>query len=125
MSNACSILIAKTIIGDGGSWRGIDDCRALQCFVVLFTSVMTSLMSGSSPSLHLLDPVDGDLGVVLGNVRDRMREPIEESGVRLIWEVGELPTVTPKAILAIPRRKRACGRPRRLDEGPAARAAHL
>ena len=48
-----SILIAKTIIGDGGSWRGIDDCRALQCFVVLFTSVMTSLMSGSSPSLHL------------------------------------------------------------------------
>src|SRR6266403_6259585 len=46
MSNACSILIAKTIIGDGGSWRGIDDCRALQCFVVLFTSVMTSLMSG-------------------------------------------------------------------------------
>src|SRR6266404_8025435 len=53
MSNACSILIAKTIIGDGGSWRGIDDCRALQCFVVLFTSVMTSLMSGSSPSLHL------------------------------------------------------------------------
>ena len=60
--------------------------------------------------------------MVLGNVRDRMREPIEESGVRLIWEVGELPTVTPKAILAIPRRKRACGRPRCLDEGPAARA---
>src|SRR5258706_16458487 len=53
MSNACSILIAKTIIGDGGSWRGIDDCRALQCFVVLFSSVMTSLMSGSSPPLHL------------------------------------------------------------------------
>jgi signal transduction histidine kinase len=51
-----------------------------------------------------LEPVDGDLGVVLGNVRHRMREPIEESGVRLLWEVGELPSVdylTPKAILAI------------------------
>ena len=37
------------------SWRGIDDARVrvLQCRVVLFSSVMTSLMSGSSPSLHL------------------------------------------------------------------------
>ena len=53
-----------------------------------------------------LEPVDGDLGVVLGNVRHRMREPIEESGVRFNWEVGELPSVdylTPKAILAIQR----------------------
>jgi signal transduction histidine kinase len=53
-----------------------------------------------------LEPVDGDLGVVLGNVRHRMREPIEDSGVRFIWEVGELPCVdylTPKAILAIQR----------------------
>jgi signal transduction histidine kinase len=53
-----------------------------------------------------LEPVDGDLGVVLGNVRHRMREPIEESGVRLFWEVGELPSVdylNPRAILAIQR----------------------
>jgi signal transduction histidine kinase len=53
-----------------------------------------------------LEPVDGDLGVVLGNVRHRMREPLEESGVRLVWEVGELPSVdylTPKSILAIQR----------------------
>src|SRR6266576_4212043 len=30
-----------------------NDARRPQCFVVFFSSVMTSLMSGSSPSLHL------------------------------------------------------------------------
>jgi signal transduction histidine kinase len=53
-----------------------------------------------------LGSVDGDLAVVLGNVRHRMREAIEESGVRFVWQVGELPLVdylTPKAILAIQR----------------------
>jgi signal transduction histidine kinase len=53
-----------------------------------------------------LGPVDGDLAVVLGNVRHRMREPIEDSGVRFLWQVGELPSVdylTPRAILAIQR----------------------
>jgi signal transduction histidine kinase len=53
-----------------------------------------------------LSPDDGDLAVVLGNVRHRMREPIEESGVRFVWQVAELPTVnylTPRAILAIQR----------------------
>ena len=53
-----------------------------------------------------LEPVDGDLGVVLGNVRHRMREPIEASGVRFVWQIGDLPrigTLTPKTILAIQR----------------------
>jgi signal transduction histidine kinase len=53
-----------------------------------------------------LSPVDGDLAVVLGNVRHRMREPIEDSGVRFVWQVAELPPVdylTPRAILAIQR----------------------
>jgi signal transduction histidine kinase len=53
-----------------------------------------------------LEPVDGDLGVVLGNVRHRMRSAIEDSGVRLHWQVGELPLVTyltPQAILAVQR----------------------
>jgi signal transduction histidine kinase len=57
-------------------------------------------------AIDSLEPVDGDLGVVLGNVRHRMRETIEESGVRLLWRVGEVPTVdylTPRAILAIQR----------------------
>lgn len=57
-------------------------------------------------AIDSLAPVDGDLGVVLGNVRHRMRETIEDSGVRLSWQVGELPTLdylTPKAVLAIER----------------------
>jgi signal transduction histidine kinase len=51
-----------------------------------------------------LEPMDGDLGVVLGNVRHRMRAAIEHSGVKLHWQVGELPHVpylTPQAILAV------------------------
>lgn len=57
-------------------------------------------------AVDALEPVDGDLGVVLGNVRHRMRAAIENSGVRLNWQVAELPQLsylTPKAILAIQR----------------------
>jgi len=53
-----------------------------------------------------LEPMDGDLGVVLGNVRHRMRAAIEDSGVKFHWQVGELPHVsylTPRAILAVQR----------------------
>jgi signal transduction histidine kinase len=53
-----------------------------------------------------LEPMDGDLGVVLGNVRHRMRAAIEHSGVKFHWQVGELPHVsylTPQAILAVQR----------------------
>lgn len=53
-----------------------------------------------------LGTVDGDLGVVLGNVRHRMREAIEQSGVRFVWQVGELPSLnylTPRTTLAIQR----------------------
>jgi signal transduction histidine kinase len=53
-----------------------------------------------------LEPMDGDLGVVLGNVRHRMRSAIEHSGVKFNWQVGELPHVsylTPHAILAVQR----------------------
>src|SRR4029077_16357929 len=53
-----------------------------------------------------LEPVDDDLGVVLGNVRHRMRSAIEHSGVKFNWQVGELPHVsylTPHAILAVQR----------------------
>jgi signal transduction histidine kinase len=53
-----------------------------------------------------LEPIDGDLGVVLGNVRHRMRAAIESSGVRFHWKVEELPqlpALTPKAVLDIQR----------------------
>jgi signal transduction histidine kinase len=51
-----------------------------------------------------LAPMDGDLGVVLGNVRHRMRSAIENSGLKFHWQVGELPHVsylTPRAVLAV------------------------
>jgi signal transduction histidine kinase len=57
-------------------------------------------------AVDALEPMDGDLGVVLGNVRHRMRAAIEDSGVKFHWQVGELPRVsylTPPAILAVQR----------------------
>src|SRR6185369_17363375 len=51
-------------------------------------------------------PTDGDLNVILGNVRHRMRAAIESSGVQFRWNVGELPQLSPlapKAVLAIQR----------------------
>ena len=57
-------------------------------------------------AVDALEPTDGDLGVILGNVRHRMRAAIENSGVRFHWRVGELPqlsSLTPKAVLAVQR----------------------
>jgi signal transduction histidine kinase len=53
-----------------------------------------------------LEPVEGDLGVVLGNVRYRMRAAIEHSGVRLVWNVDPLPPLpdlSPEKVLSIQR----------------------
>jgi signal transduction histidine kinase len=38
-----------------------------------------------------LDPVEGDLPAVLGMLRSRLESRLEREGVRLEWEVGELP----------------------------------
>jgi signal transduction histidine kinase len=57
-------------------------------------------------AVDALEPTDGDLSVILGNVRHRMRGAIESSTVRFQWQVGELPqlpSLTPKAVLAIQR----------------------
>jgi signal transduction histidine kinase len=57
-------------------------------------------------AVDALEPTDGDLNVILGNVRHRMRAAIESSGVRFHWLVEELPQIpslTPKAVLAIQR----------------------
>jgi len=57
-------------------------------------------------AVDALEPTDGDLGVILGNVRHRMRAAIESSGVRFHWRLGELPqlsSLTPKAVLAVQR----------------------
>jgi len=53
-----------------------------------------------------VQPVEGDLGVVLGNVRHRMRSVFGATGVTLDWRVAELPRMeglTPARVLAIQR----------------------
>jgi signal transduction histidine kinase len=57
-------------------------------------------------AVDALEPTDGDLGVILGNVRHRMRAAIESSGVCFHWQVEQLPPVpslTPRAVLDIQR----------------------
>jgi hypothetical protein len=57
-------------------------------------------------SIDSVQPVEGDLGVVLGNVRHRMRSVFGATGVELDWQVGELPRMaglTPARVLAIQR----------------------
>jgi signal transduction histidine kinase len=53
-----------------------------------------------------VQPVEGDVGVVLGNVRHRMRQVFERAGIRLAWNVAALPrmdSLTPERVLAIQR----------------------
>lgn len=54
-----------------------------------------------------LAPVEGDIGVVLGNVRHRMRTVFDRAGVSLSWQVAQaLPQIeglTPARVLAIQR----------------------
>lgn len=57
-------------------------------------------------AIDALEPVEGDIGVVLGNVRHRMRSVFERAGVQFVWNVGELPCMddlTPAKVLAIQR----------------------
>jgi len=53
-----------------------------------------------------LQPVEGDLGVVLGNIRYRMASAIEATGVKLLWKVELLPALeylTPEMVLSVQR----------------------
>jgi hypothetical protein len=57
-------------------------------------------------TIDSVQPVEGDLGVVLGNVRHRMRSVFGATGVALDWQVGDLPimeALTPARVLAIQR----------------------
>ena len=57
-------------------------------------------------TIDSVQPVEGDLGVVLGNVRHRMRSVFGATGVALDWQVAELPrmeNLTPARVLAIQR----------------------
>lgn len=53
-----------------------------------------------------LQPMEGDLGVVLGNIRYRMSKAIEASGVKFVWRVEPLPPLAdlpPDKVLSIQR----------------------
>jgi signal transduction histidine kinase len=53
-----------------------------------------------------LQPVEGDLGVVLGNIRYRMASAFEDAGLKLLWRVDPLPaldTLTPERVLSVQR----------------------
>lgn len=57
-------------------------------------------------TIDSVQPVEGDVGVVLGNVRHRMRSVFERAGMRFLWNVSTLPRMddlTPERILAIQR----------------------
>lgn len=56
---------------------------------------ISSALSGALTDLRLmidsLDPVDDDLNVVLGMLRDRMQAPLQASGLETIWRLEPLP----------------------------------
>jgi signal transduction histidine kinase len=57
-------------------------------------------------AIDALQPRDGDLAAVLGALRYRLDDIIRSSGVRLIWEVEELPEVgelKPSTVFALQR----------------------
>jgi signal transduction histidine kinase len=53
-----------------------------------------------------IEPVDGDLGSVLGTLRVRMSRRLAQAGVEMRWQVGDVPTLPqlgPKHVLEITR----------------------
>ena len=57
-------------------------------------------------AIDALEPSEGDLGAVLGNLRYRLEPLLEPSGIRLEWDVAELPrfeALEPSAVFALQR----------------------
>jgi len=57
-------------------------------------------------AIDALEPPEGDLGAVLGNLRYRLEPLLEPAGVHLVWEVAELPRIEalePTAVFALQR----------------------
>jgi signal transduction histidine kinase len=57
-------------------------------------------------AIDALEPSGGDLGAVLGNLRYRLEPLLDPAGVRIEWEVGELPPIDalePSAVFALQR----------------------
>jgi signal transduction histidine kinase len=57
-------------------------------------------------AVDALEPAEGDLATVLGKLRYRLEPLLEPAGIRLVWNVGDLPDVEglePSAVFAIQR----------------------
>jgi len=67
---------------------------------------LTDMLTDLRAIVDSLQPVEGDLGVVLGNIRYRMSQAIEASGVKFVWRVEPLPPLVdlaPDRVLSIQR----------------------
>lgn len=57
-------------------------------------------------AIDALEPSDGDLGAVLGNLRHRLQPLLEPTGIRLEWAIAELPRIgglEPSSVFALQR----------------------
>lgn len=57
-------------------------------------------------AIDSLEPYDGDLATVLGNMRERLGQSVQSAGVKLEWAVGDLPqmkSLTPSVVLDVQR----------------------
>jgi signal transduction histidine kinase len=57
-------------------------------------------------AIDALEPVDGDIAAVLGNLRQRLQPTLERAGLQVVWQVGDLVPIenlTPAAIFAVQR----------------------
>jgi len=67
---------------------------------------LNDMLTDLSAIVDSLQPMEGDLGVVLGNIRYRMSKAIKASGVKLVWQVEPLPALedlAPDKVLSIQR----------------------
>lgn len=76
--------------------KGIDDPD--------ISAALTGALTDLRLMIDSLDPVDDDLNSVLGMLRDRMRVPLEASGIATEWRLQPLPpwpSLRPDAVLQI------------------------
>ncbi len=91
---------------DRGWWVCLSQVQSGKADARQLEDGLTAALGELRTTIDSLQPVEGDLGVVLGNVRHRMRSVFDTAGLELGWRVGELPRIddlTPARNLAIQR----------------------
>ena len=100
-------IIADMHDGVGASLVGLQHyARSGQVDAKVVEQRALEVMQELRIAIDALEPAEGDLGAVLGNLRYRMEPLVESTGARLGWEVGELPPVEalePTAVFSIQR----------------------